>query len=213
VVVLAGRPRLLGAAAGYASAVVFAGLPGFEGGTALAEFLAGDFSPSGRLAFSYPATPGHLTPYHHKPSEKSTARWPFGHGLSYGDYGFENLRLSSTRVAPGEAVIATVDLLPPSGQPQKRLQKEPQEQSVLWFLTDRYRSVTPSVRRLVHYQRVEASGRTTVSFTLVPERDLSFPDASGQSVLEPGVFELQVGELRAELELLEAPSSAGPSGP
>ena len=54
-VLVEGRPRLLRGALDGAAAVVWAGLPGPEGGAAIAELLEGQFSPSGRLPISYPA--------------------------------------------------------------------------------------------------------------------------------------------------------------
>jgi beta-glucosidase len=55
-VLVEGRPRLLRGCLDGADAVVWAGLPGPEGGGAIAQLLNGDFSPSGRLPISYPAT-------------------------------------------------------------------------------------------------------------------------------------------------------------
>ena len=59
-VLVEGRPRLLRGALDGAAAVVWAGLPGPEGGAAIAELLTGAFSPSGRLPISYPATDTNL---------------------------------------------------------------------------------------------------------------------------------------------------------
>ena len=65
-VVLGGRPRLITQWIDDCDAVIWAGLPGFEGADAIAEILTGETVPSGRLPFNYPSAPGHLVPYHHK---------------------------------------------------------------------------------------------------------------------------------------------------
>jgi beta-glucosidase len=162
----------------------------------VAELLAGDYSPSGRLSFSYPATPGHLVPDHHKPSEKSTARWPFGHGLSYGTYEYSDLRLSRAQLRPGQTLTATVNVGLKDGQ----FGEEP----VLWYVTDEYGRITRPVKRLAGYQRVAPmlGESVAVSLTLTPERDLAYPDEKGQAVLESGSYVLRVGPLEAPFELL-----------
>lgn len=68
-VLIEGRTRLLHEAAEQADAVIFAGLPGFEGAEALANIISGAVNPSGKLPVSYPMHPNHFLPYHHKPSQ------------------------------------------------------------------------------------------------------------------------------------------------
>lgn len=213
-ILLEGRPRVLGAAAGYADAIVFAGLPGFEGGQAIVELLAGDFNPSGKLAFTYPAHPGHLIPYHRKPSDSYhrpvQPQWPFGHGRSYGVREYRNLTVSSPTVTPDGTLTASVEVSANKGMAG--------EETVLWFVSDRYRRITPPEQRLISYQRtaLRPGEWVRVPLTVRPSRDLSYPDAAGRSILEPGTFELSVGGLSASFELVSVPSgsmSPSHSGP
>lgn len=202
VVLLEGRPRLLGAVPGYADAIVFAGLPGFQGARAIAELLAGDYSPSAKLAFTYPSQPGHHTAYHRKPSDTfhrpASPQWPFGHGLGYGVPKYRNLTLSSSSLGPTETLTASVEVSLGEGAEG--------EETVLWFLSDRYRSITPPEQRLVAYQRtpLRKGEWSRLTLAIEPSRDLSYPDAQGRSRLEPGRFELRVGGLSAPFELREA---------
>jgi beta-glucosidase len=70
-VIISGRPRLLDGIADAADAVLNAYLPGPMGGQAIAEIIAGDVNPSGRLPYSYPKHAGLIPyPYHHKPSSQ-----------------------------------------------------------------------------------------------------------------------------------------------
>eukprot|EP01051_Picozoa_sp_SAG22_P015083 SAG22_NODE_1922_length_3307_cov_1.973504_1_plen_385_part_00 len=124
-VLVEGRPRLLRGALDGAAAVVWAGLPGPEGGTAIGELLAGAFSPSGRLPISYPATDtnlGYGGQYWHAVTEQCNGpdrtvalldrfphwgsigrpepggcfhQWAFGSGEPYTDFAYSGLTLST----------------------------------------------------------------------------------------------------------------------
>jgi len=66
--------------------------------------------------------------------------------------------------------------------------------SVLWFLRDPVASITRPLRELKHFASAElAPGEARVfRWEIVPERDLTFPDAEGRLRLEPGGFEIRV---------------------
>lgn len=81
VVVLSGRPLILGSVAEQADAILAAWLPGTEG-QGVADVLFGDAAPSGKLSFSWPRS-GDQLPRGHSAKEKSAPLYPFGHGLSY----------------------------------------------------------------------------------------------------------------------------------
>jgi len=175
-------------------AVVWAGLPGFAGGTAIADVLSGAVNPSGRLAFSYPSTPGHMVGYHHKPSDQSTALYPFGHGLSYTRFGYRDLELSDAVVRPGNALDVTVRISN-DGSREGR-------EAVLWFLTDEVGRVTRPVARLASYEKISlAPGASkTVSLHITPDA-LAYPDERGRPVLEDGWYTLRVGSQSARFQL------------
>ncbi len=101
IVLITGRP-VTGDWIDAVPAVVEAWLPGGQGGRAIAEVLFGDYNPGGRLPVSYPRHVGQVPIYYnHKPSggrshwhgdyveERSSPRFPFGHGLSYTQFAYD----------------------------------------------------------------------------------------------------------------------------
>ncbi len=198
-VMVAGRPRVITRVFDRCAAVLWAGLPGFEGGRAIADVVAGTLNPSGRLPFAYPASPSRLLAYDHKPSNEAAAlpgtRWTIadlGSGLSYTTYRYGDLALTKDRLA-GEADTLTASVtVTNTGSRAGR-------EAVLFFLTDETGSITRPVRRLARFEKIalEPGESRTVRFAIDPRRDLSFPDESGRRRLEPGSFRLAVGGLGA----------------
>ena len=212
-VVVGGRPLAMTDALTAAGAVVWAGLPGFDGAPAIADLLAGVTAPSGRLPFSWPRGPSTAIPYHHKTSaifhlgdtaalaNDPTARagvaptlYPFGYGLRYGRVTTGAITLSDTTASAGRFPMATVTVSNETDRPVR--------ESVLWFVTDEVGSVTRPVRMLKHVEMVDlAPGeRREVRFALTAA-DLSYPDSDGRPVLEPGAFTVSVGEEAASFRL------------
>ncbi|MFA6030570.1 MAG: glycoside hydrolase family 3 N-terminal domain-containing protein [Elusimicrobiota bacterium] len=192
-VLVEARPRVISTITDRMGAVLFAGLPGFEGATAIAEVLSGKTNPSGKLAFSYPAAPGHVVAYHHKSSDRTTAQYPFGAGLSYTQFAYEGLKLDAERVGPAGKVRASVRVT----NKGKRAGRE----AVLWYLSDEVARITRPVKRLKQYEKIAlAPGESKeVSFLIDAQKDLSYPDEKGSPVLEDGDFTLRVGPLSAKL--------------
>ncbi|MDR1637733.1 MAG: glycoside hydrolase family 3 C-terminal domain-containing protein, partial [Treponema sp.] len=100
-----------------ADAILFAWYPGERGGEAVADILFGDSVPSGKLPITFPASTAQLPPYEDYAMRGRTYRYmkekplyPFGFGLSYTSFRFDELRLSSGKIAPGDGVTATVRL-------------------------------------------------------------------------------------------------------
>ncbi|WNJ21608.1 glycoside hydrolase family 3 N-terminal domain-containing protein [Pontibacter sp. G13] len=203
-VVIAGRPRLISAVYGDCAAVVWAGLPGFEGGQAIAELLSGAINPSGKLPFSYPAHSGHWHPYNHKLMDlghyqglvaNETHLATFGHGLSYTNFAYADLELSADRLTVGGSLTATVRV--------SNTGDRAGYETVLWFLQDEIGSVTRPVRELREWARVwlEPGESREVSFEIRPADHLAFWDAEGQQRLETGDFRLWVGDQEARFRL------------
>jgi beta-glucosidase len=97
VVVIAGRPLVLGSAGGTAG-LLMAWLPGTEGGNAVADVLYGKANPSGRLPVSWPKNLGNEPEYYQQlpgtnggPDSGYSPAYPFGAGLSYTSYAFSGL--------------------------------------------------------------------------------------------------------------------------
>lgn len=207
-VLIEGRPRLLGNIFDRSEAVLWAGLPGGEGAQAIAEILSGKTNPSGKMSFTYPFKQGHIIPYNHKPSEYTTYREvskelkrytiaEFGTGLSYTQFTYNHLIVSDTALKATGKLRATVTVT----NTGKRDGKE----AVLWYVTDHVGSITRPVKELQHFEKIalKVGESRAVSFTILPEQHLSFPDKNGKVLLEKGQFTLSVGDQKQTFRLME----------
>ncbi|MBP3191089.1 glycoside hydrolase family 3 N-terminal domain-containing protein [Natronogracilivirga saccharolytica] len=187
-VYVGGRPRVLSESARNSDAILFAGLPGFKGGEAVADIISGKFNPSGKLSFTYPAEPSHFTTYDHKHTDRVTAAWEFGHGLSYSEFEISDLQINSEEIGPDDYLTAEAIVTnhgPMAGQ-----------KNVLWFLRNEVSIITRPVRQLKHFEKIELEpGESqTVSFRITPEDHLYYPDKMGDDVIESGYYTLMIGD-------------------
>jgi beta-glucosidase len=209
VVLNEGRPRIISRFERMAKGVIMAYLPSNFGGDAIADIIAGDINPSGKLPFTYPAYPNSLIPYHHKHAEEQkksegaydyngefTPQYPFGYGLSYTTFTYSNLQLSSKELQKNGNVDVTVDV--------KNTGKQDGKETVMLFTSDLVASLTPDVKRLRKFEKIslKAGEQKTVTFTLTPN-DLKFFDLKGKARTEKGNFIVEVGNLSQELTLTE----------
>jgi beta-glucosidase len=203
-VVIAGRPRIITKIYPGCKAVLFAGLPGFEGAQAIAEVLSGKVNPSAKLSFNYPHSVNRLLPHNHKISEVQLAHeidnpislLPFGEGLSYTTFEYTNLQLSDSVLADASgSVNATVTV--------KNTGSRSGKEAVLWFLHDEVASISRPVKELKYYEKIalEPGESKIVTFSISPSKDLTFPDKTGSVVLEDGYFKVMVGPLSTRLKL------------
>lgn len=196
-VLVQGRPRVIRAIVDDAGAILMAYLPGMEGGQAVADVLFGDVNPSGKLPFTYPRFASGFTTYDHKPSENTAEnkfhpQWPFGHGLSYSSLSYRGLQADKSEMTPGQTVRVTVEVTNTGDVAAKEI--------VQLYLSDLVASVTPAVRQLKGFQKVDLRpGQTqTVRFELGWD-DLAFIGRDNKPVVEPGQFRISVGELSVML--------------
>lgn len=194
-----GRPRLIAEIEPLCAGVIQAYLPGDAGGDAVADAIIGKINPSGRLPYTYPRYPNSLHNYYRKYTEERNIdinagynpQWEFGYGLSYTSFTYSNLKLSSNTMQPGKPIRVTVDVTNSGSRAGK--------ETVLLYASDLVASVTPEVKRLRAFTKVELQpGQSqTVSFTLT-DKDLSFINNSLNRVTEPGDFTLSVGNLKTD---------------
>lgn len=181
-VLVEGRPRLLGGLADLAHAVIYAMLPGEIGGQALAESIYGDVNPSGRLPITYPKHPGSIAiPYNHrvtticgdKPCE---TEWEFGRGLSYTTFTYTRLKLSKSTVNNHADDCLGVEItVTNTGQREGK-------ETVMLFLIQPYRAISvPEVKQLKKFSKIslKPGESRVVSFELTRE--------------DWGVFDPQIG--------------------
>jgi len=176
------------------AAVVQAFFPGEEGAGAVAGVLSGRINPSGRLPVSLPRSAG-AQPYSylHPPLGEgnevtnlaTTPPAPFGFGLSYTTFGYDEL--SAPEQVPTEGPFAVSVRVTNTGSIAGT-------DVVQLYGRDVVGSVTRPVAQLLGYQRVqlEPGESVTVRFC-VPAARLAFSDRTNTRVVEPGDLDLWVG--------------------
>jgi beta-xylosidase len=194
-VLVTGRPYALGAVADRLTAVVQAFFPGQFGGEAIAGVLSGRVNPSGRLPVSVPRDPGgqpttYLAPaLGHQNSVSSvdpTPLFPFGHGLSYTSFDWEEASVTPDRFATdGEVTVSVV---------VRNTGDRTGAEVVQLYLHDPVGQVTRPVVRLVGYARVPLAPGEARRVTMRMPADLaSFTGRNGRRIVEPGALELRLG--------------------
>ena len=95
-VVFGGRAQVISGIAEKCAAVIQAWYPGEEGGNAVADILYGNVSPSAKLSVSYPNTEiNEPICYYYSAEKDARVAWPFGYGLSYTTFEYQNLQVNS----------------------------------------------------------------------------------------------------------------------
>jgi beta-xylosidase len=198
-ILLGGRPLSINYAAEHVPAIIEGWYLGQEGGTGAAQVIFGDVNPGGKLPITFPRSVGDLPcHYNHKPSlerpylfAKRGPLYPFGWGLSYTTFKFDNLRLSSATIATEGETTASVDITNTGT-------REGDEVAQL-YIRDRVSSVTRPVTELKGFERVHLRpGETrTVQFRLTPA-ELGFYNLEMDWVVEPGTFDIMIGPNSAQ---------------
>lgn len=205
IVVLAeGRPQVIRRIEPQAGAILGAFLPGMKGGDAIASVLFGDFNPCGKLPFTYPKYSNNLTTYDHKFTEEVLKndlygpywdpQYEFGFGKSYTDFEYSNLKINEKKFSKTDKIEITVDV--------KNTGKMAGKEVVHLFVRDLVASVTPPVKRLRGFEKIELKpGESkTVKFQIAPS-NLAFVGIDNQWVVEPGTFRVMIEKLSAEFDI------------
>ncbi|MFF2274700.1 beta-glucosidase [Agromyces sp. NPDC058126] len=201
VTLLAGRPYTLGTAPERAAGILEAFFAGEEGTRALAGILSGRVAPSGRLPVSVPASAGvHPSTYLAAPlahrngvsSIDPTARYPFGHGLSYTRFEWSDVS-GETSAVPTDGEVAVRVRIANTGD-------RAGAEVVQLYLHDPIASVVRPVQRLIGYARVDlVPGEAADVRFVVPAELSSFTSRDGERIVEPGELVLGLGRSSAEL--------------
>ena len=206
ILLVTGRPMTIASETQAADGLLVTWHPGSMGGTALADVLSGDYNPSGRLSITFPLCLGQI-PIHY--NYKSTGRphlnpdsdakfvsrylrtpneplFAFGEGLSYTDFSYSDLEVSSQEVKLGDNVQVNVKVTNTGSRGG--------EEVVQLYLKDVVGSRTRPVRELKGFKKIylEAGASAVVTFEITPE-SRSFFRADKQWGEEPGDFEVFAG--------------------
>ena len=200
-----GRPRLITDIEPFMSAIVNIYLPGNFGGDALSDILSGKVNPSGKLPYTYPAYPNSLIPYYFKPSEVQNNSqgaynyvgevnnlYDFGFGLSYSEFTYSNLEINNEQFNLDDSIKISVNV--------KNSGKIDGSETVQLYSSDLYASLTPDVKRLRDFDKIElkAGEMKTITFEL-PVSELAFANSDNQFVVESGKFKLSIDNLSKEI--------------
>ncbi len=200
-----GRPRLITDIEPFMSAIVNIYLPGNFGGDALSDVLSGKVNPSGKLPYTYPAYPNSLIPYYFKPSEVQNNSqgaynyvgevnnlYDFGFGLSYSEFTYSNLEINNEQFNLDDSIKISVNV--------KNSGKIDGSETVQLYSSDLYASLTPDVKRLRDFDKIElkAGEMKTITFEL-PVSELAFANSDNQFVVESGKFKLSIDNLSKEI--------------
>ncbi len=123
-----------------------------------------------------------------------TPLYPFGHGLSYTTFGYDQLQLDRRELHGEERLVASVRITNTGTRAGAEV--------VQLYLHQRVASVEPPVAQLRGFERVvlQPGESRTVRFTIDREA-LSFQDAQARWVAEPGEFDLMVGSSVADIRV------------
>lgn len=181
-------------------AIIEAWYPGQAGGTAIADVLFGDYNPAGRLPVTFYQSLDQLPPFRDYRMAGRTYRYmtgeplyPFGHGLSYTQFTYANLRISPDAINASGSVTIRADVTNTG-------QRAGDEVAQLYLRVNESSINRPNTE-LKGFARVslEPGETKTIRFT-VEARQLSFYE-NGTFMLEPGRVEVMVGASSSDIRL------------
>ncbi len=204
-VIMSGRPLTLPWESEIATSILQVWFPGHEAGNAIADVLFGNYNPSGKTTISFPRNVGQIPIYY---NHKNTGRplkgdvwqkfrsdyldvansplYPFGFGLSYTTFSYEDVRVSTNNPKGNQSITATAKVT--------NTGKYAGEEVVQLYISDPVASVTRSVKDLRGFKKImlQRGESKDVTFTITTE-DLKFYNTGLHHVWEPGEFIIQIG--------------------
>ncbi|SDH76262.1 beta-glucosidase BglX [Winogradskyella thalassocola] len=218
IVLMNGRPMDLSRASEVAPTILECWHLGSESGNAIADVIFGDYNPSGKLPVSFPHHVGQEPLYY---NQKNTGRpygstqvtyssyrdaprsalYPFGHGLSYTTFSYDNFKLSTTEINASEHIEVSVNVT--------NAGKRNGEEVVQLYIRDLVGSLVRPIKELKGFKKlmIKAGETKTVTFKINAET-LQFYTANKKWEVEPGAFEVWVGgsslaELKQSFSVVE----------
>jgi len=188
----------------HANAILDAWYPGEEGGDAIAQTLAGDNNPAGRLPVTFYKSMSQIPPFTDYSMQGRTYRYftgkplfPFGYGLSYTSFDIGTPQLSATTIPVNGSVTVNV--------PLRNTGRRAGDEVVQLYIRDEVSSVTRPIKELKGFQKVflQPGETKTVALDITPGT-LAFYDIHMKYVVEPGEFEIMAGNSSRNEDLQKA---------
>lgn len=204
-----GRPLDLSWADEQIPTILQAWQLGSESGNALADIIMGEYNPSGKLTMSFPRNVGQCPLYYnrmntgrpaplpnaelvfwsHYIDEEIDALYPFGHGLSYTDFGYSGL--SATVAANGD-VTASVTV--------KNTGAIAGEEVVQLYIHDKAASEVRPIQELKGFEKVSLQAGESKKVTLtLTDSELGYFLSDGSYIVEPGEYRIMMGGSSTEV--------------
>lgn len=193
-VVISGRPLALTNVQDQFDAILYGWQLGQETGTAVADLLVGNVSPSGKMPVSVPRNVGQLPVfYNHKPTARrgyafteTAPLYAFGSGMSYTTFEISEPTLSQAEIATDGDTTVSVSVTNTGNVAA--------DEVVQMYIRDEVSTVTRPVMELKGFERVSlAPGETKQVDLAITPAALQFYNREMKRVVEPGEFEIMVG--------------------
>lgn len=202
-VIMGGRPQVLGSIAERIPSILMAWYPGTEGGNAVADVLFGDVSPSGKLPVTWPRATGQLPMYYNRlPSSRPTIPdnrftlhyidediaplFSFGWGLSYTQFAYSDASIAHRRLEAGQSLDVSVSVTNKGSRAGQEV--------VQLYTRDPVASRSRPLRELKAFEKISLDPGETKRVTLrVPLEALGFHLDDGSYVVEAGAIQVFVG--------------------
>lgn len=198
-----GRPLSINYIVKNVPAIIEGWYMGQETGTAAADIIFGDVNPSGKLSITFPKSAGQLPMYYnHKPSAQFhdylsmdiKPLFHFGFGLSYTRFKFGQPKLEKDTIKTTGSTNFTIDVT--------NTGKLAGDEVVQMYIRDKISSVTRPVKELKGFKRVSLKAGETKSVTIeIKPEHLAFYDINMNYVVEPGEFDIMVGNSSRDEDL------------
>ncbi len=198
-----GRPRFITNIEPSAKGILMAYWSGKKTGEAIADILFGDYNPDGRLPYTYHKSMGEIVLYDRKGTEEVREifndnvgagydpLFAFGHGLSYTTFEYSDIKLSTATLSGDEKLTVSISV--------KNTGNRAGKHTVELYSKDLFASITPSMKRLRAFDKINLQPGETKTVTFIIDRnDLAFVNAALKTVTEPGEFELMIGDKKAK---------------
>jgi beta-glucosidase len=175
---------------------------GQETGHAVADVLFGNHNPGGKLPITIPRSAGHLPVfYNYKPSARRgylfddvSPLFSFGYGLNYTTFAFKNVRLERKKIKHNQSTRALVEVTNTGSRVGTEV--------VQMYVRDLVSSVTRPVKELKGFQKISlAPGETRIVAIDITPESLAFYDIDMKYVVEPGDFEIMLGNSSRDEDL------------